>query len=44
VIVGGAPLNQSFAEDIGADGFARDASSAVRKARELLGTADVTHE
>jgi 5-methyltetrahydrofolate--homocysteine methyltransferase len=44
VIVGGAPLNQSFAEDIGADGFARDASSAVRKARELVGTADVTHE
>jgi 5-methyltetrahydrofolate--homocysteine methyltransferase len=36
VIVGGAPLNQSFADNIGADGFAKDASSAVRKAKELI--------
>lgn len=36
VIVGGAPLNQAFAEQIGADGFAKDAGSAVRKAKELL--------
>jgi 5-methyltetrahydrofolate--homocysteine methyltransferase len=36
VLVGGAPLNQSYADHIGADGFARDASSAVRKAQELL--------
>jgi 5-methyltetrahydrofolate--homocysteine methyltransferase len=36
VIVGGAPLTQSFADHIGADGFAKDASSAVRKAKELL--------
>jgi 5-methyltetrahydrofolate--homocysteine methyltransferase len=36
VLVGGAPLNQSYADHIGADGFARDASSAVRKAKELL--------
>ena len=36
ILVGGAPLNQSYADHIGADGFARDASSAVRKAKELL--------
>ena len=37
IMVGGAPLTQSFAESIGADGFAQDASAAVRKATELLG-------
>jgi 5-methyltetrahydrofolate--homocysteine methyltransferase len=37
VMVGGAPLTQTFAESIGADGFAQDASAAVRKATELLG-------
>jgi 5-methyltetrahydrofolate--homocysteine methyltransferase len=36
VIVGGAPLNQTFANQIGADGFAKDAGSAVRKAKELM--------
>jgi 5-methyltetrahydrofolate--homocysteine methyltransferase len=36
VMVGGAPLTETFATSIGADGFAQDASSAVRKASELL--------
>jgi 5-methyltetrahydrofolate--homocysteine methyltransferase len=36
VIVGGAPVNEKFAESIGADGYAKDAASAVDKARELL--------
>ena len=36
IMVGGAPLTQTFAETIGADGFAQDASAAVRKATELL--------
>ncbi len=36
VMIGGAPLTQAYAEQIGADGFAGDASSAVRKAKELL--------
>ena len=44
VLVGGAPLNQSYAEHIGADGFARDASSAVRKAKELLQVKEVNNE
>jgi len=37
VIVGGAPVTEKFAEDIGADGYAPDAASAVVKARELIG-------
>jgi 5-methyltetrahydrofolate--homocysteine methyltransferase len=37
VMVGGAPVTQEFANQIGADGFAADASSATRVARELLG-------
>ena len=36
VLVGGAPVTQKFADEIGADGFAPDASSAARKAKELL--------
>jgi len=36
VLVGGAPVTQKFADEIGADGFAPDASSATRKAKELL--------
>lgn len=37
VMVGGAPVSQEFADQIGADGYATDAPSAARKARELVG-------
>jgi 5-methyltetrahydrofolate--homocysteine methyltransferase len=37
VMIGGAPVTQEFATQIGADGFAADASSATRIARELVG-------
>jgi uroporphyrinogen decarboxylase len=36
VMVGGAGVTQEYADSIGADGYARDASAAVRKAKELL--------
>ncbi|MGD2159168.1 MAG: corrinoid protein [Anaerolineales bacterium] len=36
VIVGGAPVTSQYAEDIGADGYAADASQAVRVAKSLL--------
>ncbi len=36
IMVGGAPVNQSFADQIGADAFARDAVEAVVKAKGLL--------
>jgi len=35
-MVGGAPVTQAFAQEIGADGYAHDAVSAVETARELL--------
>jgi 5-methyltetrahydrofolate--homocysteine methyltransferase len=36
VVIGGAPITQSFANEIGADGFAPDAASAVDVARKLM--------
>ena len=36
VIVGGAPVTQEFADQIGADGYAPDAASAVEVARAAL--------
>jgi corrinoid protein of di/trimethylamine methyltransferase len=35
VIVGGAPINEDFAQKIGADGYGKDAVSAVRVAKKL---------
>jgi 5-methyltetrahydrofolate--homocysteine methyltransferase len=37
VIVGGAPVTEKFAQEIGADGYAPDAASAVELARSLIG-------
>lgn len=36
VIVGGAPVSSEYANEIGADGYARDAARAVDKVRELI--------
>jgi corrinoid protein of di/trimethylamine methyltransferase len=36
VLVGGAPLNEAFAEAIGADAYCRDAAVAVETAKSLL--------
>jgi 5-methyltetrahydrofolate--homocysteine methyltransferase len=36
IIIGGAPITKQYADEIGADGYAQDASSAVRVVRELL--------
>ncbi|MBM3213256.1 cobalamin-binding protein, partial [Candidatus Poribacteria bacterium] len=36
-LIGGAPVTQNYADEIGADGYARDAASAADKAKELLG-------
>lgn len=38
IIVGGAAVSQNFANQIGADGYARDAVGAVDKVKELLAT------
>jgi len=37
IMVGGAPVTQEFADSIGADGYSKDAASAARKAKHLLG-------
>jgi 5-methyltetrahydrofolate--homocysteine methyltransferase len=36
VVIGGAPVTQSYADEIGADGYAADAASAVDIAKQLL--------
>jgi len=36
VMVGGAPVTQEYADVVGADGYAADASTAVVKAKELI--------
>jgi trimethylamine corrinoid protein len=36
VMVGGAPVTRGWAQEIGADGYAKDAMSAVALARELM--------
>jgi 5-methyltetrahydrofolate--homocysteine methyltransferase len=36
IIIGGAPITESFADDIGADGYAPDASRAVALAKRLV--------
>jgi methylmalonyl-CoA mutase cobalamin-binding domain/chain len=36
VMVGGAPVTQEYADVVGADGYASDASAAVARAKELL--------
>ena len=35
VMVGGAPITQAFADEIGADAYTEDAASAAQKAKEL---------
>ncbi len=37
VMIGGAPITQNYADEIGADGYAPDAASAVDTAKELVG-------
>jgi 5-methyltetrahydrofolate--homocysteine methyltransferase len=37
ILIGGAPVTASYADEIGADGYAPDAGAAMDKARELCG-------
>jgi len=41
VMIGGAPVSQAYADEIGADGYARDSTLAVTKAKALVGKAAV---
>ncbi len=40
IMVGGAPVTQEFADDMGADGYAKDALACVALAKRLLGKND----
>jgi len=37
VMIGGAPVTQAYADEVGADGYAPDASRAAALARALVG-------
>jgi methanogenic corrinoid protein MtbC1 len=37
VMVGGSPISMKYAEDIGADGYSRNAVEAVEVAKKLCG-------
>jgi len=37
VLIGGAPVTQNYADEIGADGYARDAASGADAAKALIG-------
>lgn len=39
ILIGGAPITQSYADEIGADGYSRDAASAVDAAKSVLNVA-----
>jgi 5-methyltetrahydrofolate--homocysteine methyltransferase len=39
IIVGGAPVSQDLADEIGADGYSYDAGSAVELVKRLMGAA-----
>jgi 5-methyltetrahydrofolate--homocysteine methyltransferase len=39
IMVGGAPVTQEFADDMGADGYGKDALACVATAKRLLGVA-----
>ncbi len=39
VIIGGAPVTQKYADEIGADGYARDAAGAATLVKRLVGVA-----
>jgi 5-methyltetrahydrofolate--homocysteine methyltransferase len=43
VMVGGAGVTQSYADEIGADGYAPDATRAVQKAKQLLMSEDASN-
>ncbi|MCX5642862.1 MAG: corrinoid protein [Candidatus Omnitrophica bacterium] len=39
VMIGGAPITQSYADEIGADAYGEDAATAAIKAKQLIGVA-----
>ena len=44
IMVGGAPVTQEFADDMGADGYAKDAIACVELAKQLVAVEEPTPE
>jgi 5-methyltetrahydrofolate--homocysteine methyltransferase len=44
IMVGGAPVTQEFADDMGADGYGKDAIACVEMAKQLVGVEQPTPE
>ena len=44
IMVGGAPVTQEFADDMGADGYGKDAMDCVELAKRLIGTGEPAPE
>jgi 5-methyltetrahydrofolate--homocysteine methyltransferase len=42
VMIGGAPVNQAFCDDIGGDGYAKDSTAAVVRAKALMGKGEAS--
>lgn len=42
ILVGGAPVTQEYCDQVGADGYAKDANAAVRLTKQLLGLETTT--
>jgi len=42
ILVGGAPVTQEYCDEVGADGFAKDANATVRLTKQLLGLEEAT--
>lgn len=40
VLIGGAVITQEYADEIGADGYSKDAAEAVKVAKQVLGLRD----
>ncbi len=41
IMVGGAPVTQEFADDMGSDGYGKDAMDCVTLAKRLLGLEEI---
>ena len=44
IMVGGAPVTQEFADDMGADGYGKDAMDCVELAKRMIGTGEPAPE
>jgi 5-methyltetrahydrofolate--homocysteine methyltransferase len=44
IMVGGAPVTQDYADEMGADGYGKDAIACVELAKKLVGIEELVHK